>query len=24
VYPIRIIGWGIDGEAYQAQSRTVE
>ena len=24
VYPIRIIGWGIDGDAYQAQSRTVE
>ena len=24
VYPIRIIGWGIEGDAYQAQSRTVE
>ncbi len=24
VYPIRIIGWGLDGEAYQAQSRTIE
>jgi pyridoxamine 5'-phosphate oxidase family protein len=24
VYPVKIIGWGIDGDAYQAQSRTVE
>lgn len=24
IYPVRIIGWGIDGDAYQAQSRTVE
>ena len=24
VYPARIIGWGIEGDAYQAQSRTVE
>jgi pyridoxamine 5'-phosphate oxidase family protein len=24
VYPRRIIGWGIDSDAYQAQSRTVE
>jgi pyridoxamine 5'-phosphate oxidase family protein len=24
VYPSRIIGWGIDSDAYQAQSRTVE
>ncbi len=24
VYPIRIIGWGIESDAYHAQSRTVE
>lgn len=24
VYPTRIIGWGIESDAYQAQSRTVE
>jgi len=24
IFPVRIIGWGIDGDAYQAQSRTVE
>lgn len=24
VYPVRIIGWGIDSDAHQAQSRTVE
>jgi pyridoxamine 5'-phosphate oxidase family protein len=24
VYPIRIIGWGIESDAHQAQSRTVE
>jgi pyridoxamine 5'-phosphate oxidase family protein len=24
VYPLRIIGWGIEGDAYQAHSRTVE
>ena len=24
VYPVRIIGWGIDSDTYQAQSRTVE
>jgi len=24
VYPVKIIGWGMDGDAYQAQSRTVE
>lgn len=24
ISPVRIIGWGIDGDAYQAQSRTVE
>jgi pyridoxamine 5'-phosphate oxidase family protein len=24
VYPIRIIGWGIESDAYQAQSRTVK
>lgn len=24
VYPTRIIAWGLEGDAYQAQSRTVE
>ena len=24
IYPVRIIGWGIDGDAYQPHSRTVE
>jgi PPOX class F420-dependent enzyme/OxyR family protein len=24
VYPVRIIGWGIEGDTYKAQSRTVE
>ncbi len=24
VYPTRIIGWGIEGDAYHAQSRTIE
>jgi hypothetical protein len=24
VYPMKIIGWGIDSDVYQAQSRTVE